>query len=428
MNIANGPVRPTPGNLNPPLDYCVQLTLPNDREWIAAFYDALYQLTYWFAWQRDDAHTGKDIAAIWLSVLANMKPCKPLPLPDGCCDGGEPLYRQNPDNPCLLESSADGVHWCTLFDVSLCVNDQGQPGGGSPQPEPGGGEKCYHINQQAGYQILVPTVVNDGDMLTFSNFGGAANDGVPGRWDCPNGKYFFAGTCQDGTEGYDGGDPLPSAPHMSVIAQIDGIWYSCLSPVTVPGGVANAQVLLQLNDSAIGDNQGQYALDVCVTNNSFPDWSADIFFNLSLGDFYLRPDASWTPDTAGVWTAGAGWVQSGGTFVGTYKNGVELNRDFASPITITAGYMRYSLVKGTFTPGLNNLIAVQLAGVTQAITTVASETVADGSNNLLSLTPGVYSVDRIVLEARCCYNSSGLDGTCTVKQLHLEGKGPNPFA
>jgi hypothetical protein len=78
MSSATGPVRPTPANLHPTIDYCVQLTLPNDREWIGAFYDALYQLTYWFAWQRDAAHTGKDIAAIWLTVLANMRPCSPV--------------------------------------------------------------------------------------------------------------------------------------------------------------------------------------------------------------------------------------------------------------------------------------------------------------------------------------------------------------
>jgi hypothetical protein len=404
MSSATGPVRPTPANLHPTIDYCVQLTLPNDREWIGAFYDALYQLTYWFAWQRDAAHTGKDIAAIWLTVLANMRPCSPVKATDGCCDGGEPLYRQNPDNPCLLESSADGVHWCTLFDVSLCTPATGQPGGGAEQPPAGGGEACYHISQSANQQALVPTLVNTGDVLTFSNFGGAAVDGSGGRWDCPTGEWFVLGNCAPGTEAYSGGTPLPSAPIMSLIAQINGTWYSCLSPITVPGGVSNAQVIIQLNDTPINDNSGDYSLDVCVTNNTAAIWESTL-------NFLTSPYPAAVSGGLGSWVAGVGY---NGVSNGFSLYVVQLTMPVASCTITDATFTYNASAPAGPSAGLQMETDVANVGGVQAV--------SGGTDKVASF----HGAQSGVTTFYPTLNNGETGGLITLTKLYLKGLGVKP--
>lgn len=424
MNIANGPVRPTPENLHPTLDYCIQMTLPNDREWIGAFFDALYQLTYWFAWQRDEAHTGKDIAATWLRVLSTLKACKPTQPGDGCADGGELLYRQNPDNPCELQSSGDGIHWCTIFDVSLCIPATGQPGGGSEQPPAGGGEVCYHINSPANLQALVPTVVNAGDVVTFSGFGGAANDGVPGRWDCPTGEYFFLGACQAGTEFTDPGDLLPTAPHDSIIAQIDGTWYSCLADITVPGGVSNAQIVLQLNDGTIGDNSGEYAVNVCVTNNQDVVTCETGNFALNTYGFALDSGVGGVP--LGLWTPGTGFASADAEVNSSnYQRTARVILDLPG-IVLTRVDMHFALTPGTYDNPTFQAVNVLLNGSVN--THIDASAVVSGADQHL-----VWTGELLVNSIQLIVNASirgvaSYSGALTLKGVEICYKGAvSPF-
>lgn len=43
--------------------------MPDDPEWIGMFWGALYPLTAWNSYDRDDDHHGADIAAIWKDVI-----------------------------------------------------------------------------------------------------------------------------------------------------------------------------------------------------------------------------------------------------------------------------------------------------------------------------------------------------------------------
>jgi len=304
-----------PDVIDPPDHLCITIPVPKNRYHIAAFWGALYNLTSARFWQDDLSHTALLVAKVWQDIYDNLK--------WGACDFNIPdLIAEMEYEMSICEQLRfqDGKlqglccgEWTDITgqgDSSL--GGPGQPGGGAEQPAAGGGQACYHANQQGAFQWLAPTVVSSGDVLTFSNFDGAAWDGtapfpLPGRWDCPDGRFFFAGECQDGTEALIGGDPLPTAPHMSLIAQINGTWYSCLSPITVPGGVSNAQVVVQLNDSGIGDNQGQYAFDLCVTNNAATRYS-------HLFDFAFGPQG-WIAETPNL---SGGWV--GGKFIG-HDNG-----------------------------------------------------------------------------------------------------------
>jgi hypothetical protein len=297
MSVPNQAVRPTPQNLTPPDTVCLQIEVPNDREWIAAYLDAVEQLSYWFSWDRDEARTGRGIAARWWRAFLSIRKCKP-----------EALIRQNPDDPCLLESSTDGIHWCTLFDISLCTPQPGQPGSGARQPLPGGGEECYHSDSPANMQWNLPTVVNAGDTIEVRNTQGQATDAPNHVWYCPNGQLFLAGKCVS-VPFTQGGDPAASADHMTIVCQIAGVWYATAGgPITVPGGVANAPVVFQVNDGVLSDNSGGYAYDVCVTNNGSVGWCKLWNYALSPYAFVIEPNP---PAADPVWTAGSGFLATG---------------------------------------------------------------------------------------------------------------------
>lgn len=301
-----------------------------------------------------------------------------------------------------------------------------QPGDGSPQPEPG---ECqsYHAALSANGQWLLPSVVNAGDVLTFSNSHGAATDGSgSGIWYCPNGGIFFAGSCT-GVYNTSGSDPMPTAAHMGLIAQINGVYYDTQAPITVPGGVVNKPVVFMVNDVVPSDNAGGYTFDVEKCNNQAASWSHLLDLALDPEGFTLYLDTFWTPSSAGVWTLGSGFTDTGGTASGDTKEGVEIERLFATPFTLTDLRYDYDLAKGTVNAGLSDLVAVQLAGVNQAITTTAADTNADGTGKSQSIPHGTYSVDRILIQVRTAFYTSGVNGSGRVFRIFVAGVGPDPF-
>ncbi len=280
MQRAN--LRPLPQNKNPVGTRCITLTIPDDDEWENQLWSEAYRLGLWQLWERDLGHNGAIIARRWKKALFTWKHCSPGK--DTSIEESEyemSVCEQLRFHNGKLQGFCCGV-WTDITGQEMFdLEHPGQQGNGAPQP--GSGQTiCYHIAQQAGYQYLVPTLVNTGDVLTFTNLGGAASDwglGSISPWWCPNGERFLAGECQGGTEDLIGSDPMPTAPHMSLIVQIAGTWYSALSPVTVPGGVSNAAIVVQLNDDVLGDDPGNYSADVCVKNNQVGTWSHTFIFS-----------------------------------------------------------------------------------------------------------------------------------------------------
>lgn len=57
-----------PEVIDPPMR-CVSFEIPDDQNHMMAFWGALNELTYWFNWQRDDAHTASPVAYKWQTII-----------------------------------------------------------------------------------------------------------------------------------------------------------------------------------------------------------------------------------------------------------------------------------------------------------------------------------------------------------------------
>lgn len=429
MSVPNQSVRPTPQNRNPRDTVCLQIEVPNDREWIGAYYDAVEQLSYWFAWDRDEGHTGRDIAERWWRAFLSIRKCNPEQPMDGCCDGSEDqLIRQNPDNPCLLESSSDGIHWCTLFDQSLCVPANGQPGSGSRQPIEGGGQECYHADFPSTMQWNLPTVVNSGDTIEVNHTDGQATDAPNHVWYCPNGQIFFAGKCVS-IPFTQAGDPAVAANHMTIVCEIAGIWYSCDSLITVPGGVSNQPVVFQVNDGVLSDNSGGYSFDVCVTNNQTGPWSHDIIFALSPQDFVtLGADACQDGGGEAKWVGGSGWkVNDCTNGSGSFYRSARIKLNIGASTHITALSIKWdSVTNPAHTSAVDTSIYWYNSGGGASLW--ATDSTPDGTDQVLAVPSAqdVYAL-AFVLDVDTQASYGALLGSGTIKSFHVEGTGPDPF-
>lgn len=301
---------------------CVQITIPDSDEWENQLYSLISaEFCRWLMWDRDIGKNGKTVASRWRVALKTLRHCKGpalpgvlLELPDMselvqviCDESGD----------CVLQYRCDVCSdWITIATLDQLKNPS-QPGGGSPQPQPGGGSQCYGGQMDAKGTWLVPTVVNAGDVITLMSSSGAEYDGGGSdHWRCPDGATFIAGVCVEAGQIHVGGDPSASAWHMALIAEIAGVFYDLSTPVTVPGGVVNEQVTIQANDSDISNNQGSYKFNVCVKNNTAAAWCYDINFLLTSGGFV--DDSIHGGSAVAVWNAGVGWkAPAGGTFCDT---------------------------------------------------------------------------------------------------------------
>lgn len=292
-----------PTVVDPPKRRCYQIYVPDEQYHVAAFMGALLNLASAYKWADDPAHTARDVANVWKEVIFSMQSCTPKDASAiGVDTGVELMIRQNPTNPCILESSIDGINWCAFADLSLCLGVPPQIGDGAEQPRPGGGQACYNGELQANGLWLLPAVVNTGDTLDITSALGAGTDGGAGIWYCPNGNTFVAGQCLALTGGLAAGDPASTVNHMRLVWNINGSYYDAMGgPLTVPSSVVNAQVTLQVNDSAIANNSGSYQFTVCVTNNQASTW-------ISVLDFTSNSYSSVIATTFGTWVSGTGYI------------------------------------------------------------------------------------------------------------------------
>jgi hypothetical protein len=282
--------------------------------------------------------------------------------------------------------------------------------------------------------LLLPFTVNTGDQLTLDSVAGAAWDGTEGSplgvWRlAKNGDQFFAGL-DVGLPVTMGGDPVPSANHMTIIAAIGTTpVYLALplnTPATVPSVPANSQVAIQVNDSAIGDNQGELDTCVSVKNNAAATWSHTFDFT-SL-------DGGWTPVVvASVPTAqyvpGVGWktVDWAAAFNNYYRL-IQIERSFSSS-EITSIDATYDYTLGGFTVGANKGLSL-----TENSTEVFSQRIdamVNGSLQHFGYThddAGITHLSLFIVAS--VFNTGGTPtyaGDATLPRIVVSGIGTDPF-
>jgi len=270
-----------PTVVDPP-KLCVKIEIPNDLGHLNAFFGNLVQLAYWFNWDRDDAHTGLAVSKVWYQVYQSV--VQAIIDGGGCADGLSALPVEMPEMSDFRVVCIDGVRYAQFLKeccpeewISIALvnqlNQSPQGGGTQPQPQPGGGTQQYCNTLFANGILYASTNVSSGDVITLGQFSGSGYDGteVDGNGNplfrCLDGQVFFNGDCNGGSH-IDSGDPVPEAPHMSLVAKIAGSFYYITTlGFTVPSGISNAPVIFQVNDANLSDNQGSYSLCVTFQNN-----------------------------------------------------------------------------------------------------------------------------------------------------------------
>lgn len=402
---------PTPAD--PPDDLCYIVRVPNSLLHVAAFMGAIYDLSLWWNWERDDAHTGAIVARRWRKSWYALKrvECEPVLAGPPDCEDECMVCCIECVNGVLSQKDCDG-NW---VPIKGCAPTGGSSSGPAPQPAPGGGQQAYDKCLDARNQWLLPTTVSTGDQINLVGFSGAWNDPDADviLWRGPQGLQYFAGAYIPGTTLLVGTDPLPTAPHMSLIAIIAGVKYSLVGGTfTVPGGISNQSVLIQANDSNIGDDQGDVCFTLNVTNNQVITWTQTLDYSQSGWGFQpARSGGTETP--VAIYTFGAGWTEVQNV------DGEGSTQDIIfSTVPFTATSIKFF---GTCSPAANCIISDGDAH--DIFTSLASA--SENGDFELDWTGNFTFTHGLRLDIQ----QPGVPaGTATIKKVVITGSGANPFA
>jgi len=350
MTRRNNPAKwVLPTNVHPDSSLCVKIPVPDEPAYKAAFWGALLDLASGYKWDDDPAHTAKDVALVWRSIIDNLtyESCD-----DRCTVGGadegilDAMIRQNPANCAQLQSSVDGINWCTFADFSGCISGQTvQPRGPGALGPSQAYDTCLTLDAKG--QWLIPVPVSTGDIITVSSVTGAWSDGTL-LWKCPDGTPFIAGVCV-GAKGHSAGDPSATLYHMALILNINGVWYDPLSgPVTVPAGVTNVNAYFQANDVTLTDNQGSIGFCVDVLKSATPANTWQHTFDFTTGLHGFRTASANT-----TYVAGQGFTAGDAAIAGGYERSMYMGIDGTSIKAATYTYIEFdfSASFGTFALG-----------------------------------------------------------------------------
>lgn len=97
---------PIPSELTPDT-FCLQIQCPNNDDWKHVLYGLLMQPAYWFNWQRDSEHSGKELAAYWNEIVLAID----WTTMSCCCDNPPAQYRFDPETGTYQRSTDGGVTW-----------------------------------------------------------------------------------------------------------------------------------------------------------------------------------------------------------------------------------------------------------------------------------------------------------------------------
>lgn len=276
-----------PDEVNPDGRKLVTLCIPDDPQHIAAFRGALWALASAYNWQDDIAHTAKEVAQVWREVIEDEGSCME--------------FRQD---DCHLYININGIE-TLIYNGQECIDENIRNGklavaNSGYQGIPASGAcHTYQLLLKPGQTYVLPNVVNTGDTITLSNWRGGATDWGSASvfWICPSGTAYALGACSDVARVNTtyGTDPLQTAPHLAVIAQIGSTYYdvwsssSGITPgtFTVPAGIVNQPLRLLMNIglgvalTATGEMWGE--VTVCAVPSWCKQW-----------DFSTGSNQGWT--------------------------------------------------------------------------------------------------------------------------------------
>lgn len=418
--------RALPDNKTPDGTRCISFEMPDDDEWERILLSVIYsELCTWMPWERDPLRQGTVVAQQWRVVRRTWRHCTPL---------SSALVFEEPSMPFFREVCDSGVTyleflacacpetWVRLANESQ-IGQPGQPGGGAPQPPPGGSQ-CYDLAFEASNTALLPTVVNAGDVLTIQSASGAgAGSAAPLAWRCVDGSVFFAGACTNGTA-TDPSSPAPTLPYGALVCLIAGVYYlaSPGSTITVPSGVTNAQPVFQANFPLTGAS-GSYTMRVCRANNQAAMWSHTL-------DFTLSPYGAIFTTELGAWSAGQGYQQTDGMIGGSSYTGVIIHAIWGTGTKIAGGSFVYDYVKsGASDQGANEVIDLQYP-LAVGPNYIDWNDATNGTGKVQARTDSQTGVTE--LRIVCCSGTgsgpSFYGGTVTLRSLTVSGIGFDPFA
>jgi len=405
--------------------------IPVNCTWMSLITGALQQLLLQSTWNTDP-----DTLAIvqgWVfDLIAQFNCATALTLeqlcgsmPDGGdCDMGCCLRFQDGK----LQQLDCGV-WVDVAGQSNLPVGPLQPADGAPQPQPGGGCDTYHATMIASQQWLVPTPVSTGDQINVTDFNGASHEAGAIFWYGPNGQRYFAGNYEAGTEFTSGTDPVPTAPHQSLIIGVGGSFYQLVpGPFSVPVGVTNEQPVIYLNTDTPADLSGTVQFDVEVCNNQAGTFIHVFDFTAGTQGWEIAPIAPTSVGANGVYDPGFGFRQGFVSFPGV------------------AGYRLIEMFRTVPTPTQFNQYQVFntaiLGASTGSILTDDVQTVLSGSNTSWSSTPFTslppspwliahadINADTLALSFVVGSTNDGSDpgGSVLIPKIVVFGIGTDPF-
>lgn len=89
---------------------CITLEIPDSTQDVRNFFGTLLSLAQWYNYERTGNTLGKQVADTWKITYDNAR------------IGNCMQLRQDPENPCLLQSTTDGETWETWADITDCVD------------------------------------------------------------------------------------------------------------------------------------------------------------------------------------------------------------------------------------------------------------------------------------------------------------------
>jgi len=413
------PLRTLPENTAPSGKRCINFEIPDDDEWERAAFSALYsELAMWYVWQRDTGHNGAVVARIWRAALRTWKHCDNSPSPVQHGAEIEDFMPLRVDCDCRVF-----VTCCDGTEKELVTTDMigapTQPGGGTPQPPPGGGTQCYPVILNASSRWFVPTLLNTGDVVTINDGKGAVANSHNINWRCFSGSQFFGGACVGSPQTF-GTDPVPTANNGTLVIEIDGTFYSLASGTfTVPGGISNAPSTIQINDATIAGLDGQFTFNACVTNNQASAWHHVIDFKVTDGGFSRVIFGGYGTTT--TWIAGVGWQANSDVVPGDptrQQTSLQMERAMSGAFVIAAAQVTFNTdeVGGAGAP-------------TRAIgTNLHTYTIPDGVGAQTFSQGGTdTNPNNYFMVINTSTNDGSDNGVNTVTKLDIAGTGTDPW-